>query len=79
MKDVIFSHSRVFGHFEKGVFLHLCRHMETVKLREGDLLFDIGQMDKWMYVIQEGHVNLYIRKDETEVCCCCCPLNMFSF
>merc|ERR1739838_1234815 len=58
---------KVFGHFEKGVFLHLCRHMETVKLREGDLLFDIGQMDKWMYVIQEGHVNLYIRKDETEI------------
>ena len=64
---------RVFGHFEKGVFLHLCRHMETLKLEEGELLFEIGQEDKWMYVVQEGHINLYIRDDNIEVmlrhCC----------
>jgi len=58
---------KVFGHFEKGVFLHLCRHMETVKLSKGELLFNIGEADKWMYVVQEGQVNLYIKEDQTEI------------
>jgi len=58
---------KVFGHFEKGVFLHLCRHMETLKLGTGESLFNVGDEDKWMYVIQEGHINLYINQDGAEV------------
>lgn len=41
--------------------------METVKLSKGELLFNIGEADKWMYVVQEGQVNLYIKEDQTEV------------
>ncbi|XP_076800527.1 patatin-like phospholipase domain-containing protein 7 isoform X2 [Clavelina lepadiformis] len=58
---------KVFGHFEKGVFLQLCRHMETINLNQGDPLFEVGDEDKWLYVVQEGQVNLYITGDSSEV------------
>uniref|UniRef100_H2Z0F0 lysophospholipase n=1 Tax=Ciona savignyi TaxID=51511 RepID=H2Z0F0_CIOSA len=57
----------VFGHFEKGVFLQLCRHMETINLAQGDYLFQVGEEDKWLYVVQEGQVNLYINEGNNEV------------
>uniref|UniRef100_H2Z0E7 lysophospholipase n=1 Tax=Ciona savignyi TaxID=51511 RepID=H2Z0E7_CIOSA len=58
---------KVFGHFEKGVFLQLCRHMETINLAQGDYLFQVGEEDKWLYVVQEGQVNLYINEGNNEV------------
>ena len=58
---------RVFGHFEQGVFFKLCKHAETVHLRQGELLFEVGQTDKWLYVVQEGQINLYIHDKDTEV------------
>ena len=33
---------RVFGHFEKPVFLRLCRHTETINVAAGAYLFRIG-------------------------------------
>lgn len=58
---------RVFGHFEKGVFLRLCKHVEILHLNQGDYLFKVGEADKWLYVVQEGQVNLYIYQDQAEV------------
>jgi len=60
-------HIRVFGHFKQGVFLQLCRHMETIPLNQGDYLFKVGEDDKWLYVVQEGQVNLYIAEESNEV------------
>lgn len=33
---------RVFGHFEKPVFLRLCKHTEIVNVSAGSYLFRIG-------------------------------------
>lgn len=33
---------RVFGHFEKPIFLKLCKHTETINIHAGGTLFKIG-------------------------------------
>lgn len=35
---------RVFGHFEKPIFLRLCKHTEIVNLTAGSFLFKIGKI-----------------------------------
>ena len=34
---------RIFGHFEKPIFLKLCKHTEIISLKTNDLLFKIGK------------------------------------
>lgn len=51
---------RVFGHFEKPVFLMLCKHTEIMNLPAGSFLFKIGDTDENVYVVQSGKVNVYI-------------------
>lgn len=34
---------RVFGHFEKPIFLRLCKHTEIVNYSAGSFLFKIGK------------------------------------
>ncbi|CAH1271613.1 PNPLA7 [Branchiostoma lanceolatum] len=59
---------RVFGHFEKPMFLELCRHMETMSINEGDLLFKVGQPDDSIFVVVQGKLTVYItEKDGTEM------------
>ncbi|XP_052766241.1 patatin-like phospholipase domain-containing protein 7 isoform X3 [Mya arenaria] len=51
---------RVFGHFEKPLFLELCRHMESKFVPAGSYLFRIGDQDDCIYVVQSGKINVYI-------------------
>ncbi|XP_026669648.1 neuropathy target esterase sws isoform X2 [Ceratina calcarata] len=51
---------RVFGHFEKPVFLKLCKHTEIVNLPAGSTLFKIGDPDENLFIVQQGLVNVYI-------------------
>ncbi|XP_017765183.1 PREDICTED: neuropathy target esterase sws isoform X1 [Eufriesea mexicana] len=51
---------RVFGHFEKPVFLKLCKHTEIVTLPAGSTLFKIGDPDENLFIVQQGLVNVYI-------------------
>ncbi|XP_047533739.1 neuropathy target esterase sws isoform X2 [Vanessa atalanta] len=51
---------RVFGHFEKPVFLMLCKHTEILNLPAGSFLFKVGDTDENVYVVQTGRVNVYI-------------------
>lgn len=51
---------RVFGHFEKPVFLKLCKHTEIINLAAGNYLFKIGDHDENMYVVQSGKINVCI-------------------
>lgn len=37
---------RVFGHFEKPIFLKLCKHTETINIHAGGMLFKIGNSFK---------------------------------
>ncbi|XP_039766185.1 patatin-like phospholipase domain-containing protein 6 isoform X3 [Ornithorhynchus anatinus] len=49
---------RVLGHFEKPLFLELCRHMVFQRLSQGDYVFRPGQPDASIYVVQDGQLEL---------------------
>ena len=57
---------RVFGHFDKPVFLSLCKHMEVQHIHAGEFLFEIGQKDEYIYVIQSGKLELLCRYEDDE-------------
>ncbi|XP_046669459.1 neuropathy target esterase sws isoform X2 [Homalodisca vitripennis] len=57
---------RVFGHFEKPIFLKLCKHTDIMNLPAGAYLFKIGDPDENVYVIQNGKVNVFITGTDGE-------------
>uniref|UniRef100_A0A667HPE7 lysophospholipase n=1 Tax=Lynx canadensis TaxID=61383 RepID=A0A667HPE7_LYNCA len=59
---------RVLGHFEKPLFLELCKHMIFVQLLEGEHVFQPGEPDTSIYVVQDGRLEVCIQDaDGTEV------------
>ncbi|XP_024083755.1 neuropathy target esterase sws isoform X1 [Cimex lectularius] len=55
---------RVFGHFEKPIFLKLCKHTDILTLPAGSFLFKIGEPDENVYVVQNGKVNVFINSTD---------------
>ncbi|XP_025406389.1 neuropathy target esterase sws [Sipha flava] len=51
---------RIFGHFEKPIFLKLCRHTEILNVHAGSHLFNVGDPDENVFIIQSGLVSVNI-------------------
>ncbi|CAH1787526.1 unnamed protein product, partial [Owenia fusiformis] len=55
---------RVFGHFERPLFLELCKHMDSKFIHAGSFLFKVGDVDDSIYVVQNGNVNVFITEPD---------------
>ncbi|XP_065209623.1 neuropathy target esterase sws isoform X2 [Planococcus citri] len=55
---------RVFGHFEKPVFLKLCKHIEIMNVPAGSYLFKIGDPDENVFIVQNGKINVFVTNQE---------------
>lgn len=51
---------RVLGHFEKPLFLELCKHMTFQQCQQGEYVFRPGQPDTSIYVVQDGKLELFL-------------------
>lgn len=55
---------RIFGHFEKPIFLKLCRHTEVKTLEPGDYLFKITDADDSVFIVQSGLISVFISNSD---------------
>ncbi|KFR14812.1 Neuropathy target esterase, partial [Opisthocomus hoazin] len=55
---------RVLGHFEKPLFLELCKHMVFQQCPQGDYVFRPGQPDTSIYVLQDGKLELFLTEPD---------------
>ena len=62
---------RVLGHFEKPIFLELCRFMESRYIPAGSFLFKIGDLDDSIYVVQAGKVHVFISEPVSNLLIVC--------
>lgn len=51
---------RIFGHFEKPIFLKLCKNTEVLHLEPHDYLFRITDADDSVFIVQSGLVHVFI-------------------
>ncbi|XP_050781719.1 patatin-like phospholipase domain-containing protein 6 isoform X8 [Gopherus flavomarginatus] len=55
---------RVLGHFEKPLFLELCKHMIFQQFQQGEYVFRPGQPDSSIYVVQDGKLELFLTQQD---------------
>ncbi|XP_069661995.1 patatin-like phospholipase domain-containing protein 7 [Haliaeetus albicilla] len=58
----VLKNVRVLGHFEKPLFLELCKQMVFVQLHEGEYIFCPGQLDDSIYIVQDGKLEVCIQE-----------------
>ncbi|XP_056135443.1 patatin-like phospholipase domain-containing protein 6 isoform X4 [Lampris incognitus] len=59
---------RVLGHFEKPLFLELCKHMVFLQFQQGEYVFRPGQPDSSIYVVQDGKLELCLTGMDGKEC-----------
>ncbi|XP_075251073.1 patatin-like phospholipase domain-containing protein 7 isoform X3 [Convolutriloba macropyga] len=57
---------RVFGYLERPLFLELFKFIETKHIAAGLYLFNIGDPDDHIYVVQTGKIVVSVRYQDTE-------------
>lgn len=55
---------RIFGHFEKPVFLKICKHTEIINLQAGEFLIKIGDADDSIFIVQSGMINVFLNNQD---------------
>ena len=55
-----FFYLRVFGHFERPIFLELCKFLESKIIPSDAYVFRIGDADDSLYVVQKGLLHVFI-------------------
>ena len=58
---------RVFGFFEKPLFLKLCQNMEFINVVKGQYLFNIGDPDDSIYIVQTGQIQVTLTEPDGSV------------
>ena len=51
---------RVFGFFDKPLFLEICKRLEFINVPKGKLLFSIGDPDDSIYIVQDGKLQVFL-------------------
>ena len=59
------SSIKVFGYLDKQVFHELARHLQTRKLKAGEILFRADQEEKDFYVVVEGQVQIFVKSNHS--------------
>jgi CRP-like cAMP-binding protein len=54
---------RVFGHFERAIFLELFKSLESKIVLADVYLFRIGDIDNSLYVVQKGLLHIFINNE----------------
>ncbi|CAF0985449.1 unnamed protein product [Adineta ricciae] len=55
---------KVFGHFERPIFLELCKYLESKTVLAGAYLFRIGDADDSLYIVQKGLLHVFITDEK---------------
>lgn len=55
---------RIFGHFEKPVFLKICKHTEIISLKAGEQLIKVGDSDDSVFIVQTGQINVFLNNPD---------------
>ncbi|KAJ3121209.1 phosphatidylcholine and lysophosphatidylcholine phospholipase [Nowakowskiella sp. JEL0407] len=60
------SSIKVFGYLDRPVFHELARHLQTKKLKQGQILFDVDDDDRNFYVVVDGVVQTFVKENQTD-------------
>ncbi|CRL04334.1 CLUMA_CG017428, isoform A [Clunio marinus] len=55
---------RIFGQFDKPVFLNICKHTEILTLKAGEHLIKIGDADDSVFIVQTGQINVFLNNPD---------------
>lgn len=55
---------RIFGQFEKPVFLKICKHTEILSVKAGEQLIKVGDADDSVFIVQSGQINVFLNNPD---------------